>query len=266
MIIQKVFHTYKDDFPLLLPNQKRISFNGNALYKLMTNLILELSDLAAIIPFSYISRHTNDKIPPEHLTPFLTKFSSFVNASGKDQLYNIPTIWFVGHFKDYESAAEVKKRIDIKNVKYFDKKNEYDSFEQINETYWEEKNDAELFIKFLHQTTMIGIDLLKTADYKQKLGGLGRLEYMQYTSMEDAKSDFKEMELYLRKSSPYYIEHISADGSEYKEFWVNFTKWKSSKAGTGSWPHFLFNICGLPYPSRLPPLKINTDELFTGWW
>ena len=232
----------------------------------MTNLILELSDLAAIIPFSYISRHTNDKIPPVRLAPFLTKFSSFVNALEKDQTYKIPTIWFVGHFKDYESAAEAQKRIDAKNVKYFNKSKKYNSFEEINDSYWDDKRDAEPFIKFLHQATMIGIDLLKTADYKEKLKALGRLEYMQYTTIEDAKSDFKEMKRYLRKSSPYYIKNITADTSEHKKFCVNFTKWKSSKAGTGSWPHFLFNICGLPYPFRHQPLRIKTEELFADWW
>lgn len=270
MIIQKIFHTYKENFPLALLKDRDniyLSFDGNALDDLMTNLILELSNLATLPPFAYISRHTPDKkVPPEDLAPFLARFQAFVSHHGKDRPYYIPTVWFVGHFKDYESVAEVKQKLDEKNVKCFESGKEYDSFAQFNQLYWYQKSDAELFVKFLHQATMIGIELLSTAGYKQKLNQLGRLEYMQYTNIEGVKSDITEMERYLRENSPYYKKHIAANASEHKEFWENFTKWKSTKDGTGSWPHFLFNICGISYPFRHPPLKIRTKELFEGWW
>jgi hypothetical protein len=263
MIIQKVFHTYKDDFPLLLPSQNRMSFNGNALYKLMTNLTLELSDLAAIVPFSYISRHTGDKIPPEHLAPFLSKFSWFVDALGKDQTFKIPTIWFVGHFKDYESAAEAQKRIDTKNIKYFDESNKFNSFEEINDSYWDDKRDAEPFIKFLHQTTMIGIDLLSVPDVKRKLEQLKGLEWMQYASEEAMKPELKEMERYLDEKSPYYNKEIGSDVNKHAGFWKNFTKIKvtsqpDGRVGLGSWPHFLFNTCGVFSSVNNLPLKVET--------
>ena len=268
MIIHQLFHTYKDDFPLMLQKKNGVNlpFNGGDLYNLMACLIFELSDLAATLPLSYISRHTGDKTPPEHLSPFLNKFSSFVNGLGKDQPYNIPTIWFVGHFRDRQTATEFQRKIDAKNIKYFDEINEYNSLEDINQSYWENKSDAQPFIEFIHHTTMIGIDLLRTADYKEKLRALGRLEYMQYANIETVKSDFKEMENYLRKSSPYYVKNIAADISEYKKFWINFTKWKGTETAFGSWPHFLFNICGLPYPFKQRPLRINPEEVFTGWW
>ncbi|MCG2779186.1 MAG: hypothetical protein L6406_26220 [Desulfobacterales bacterium] len=233
-------------------SKSRLPFNGDTLDDLMTGLILGLSDIARLLPLTYITRHTNDKIPPQHLAPFLTKFHEFVDYFGKNQPYNIPTVWFVGHFQDYDSIKKVRQKLDQKNLKYFEGGEEYDSFEQIGKNYCEEREDAKLFVKFLHQVTMIGIDLLLTADYKQKLKQLGRLEYMRYPDtknvMEEVKSDLKDMERYLRQNSQYYREHIVADESEYKQFWVNFTKRKSSEAGTGSWPHFLFNICGVVYP------------------
>ncbi len=71
MMIQKIFQTYRDDYPLQLTSKNRISFNGDTLYELMTGLILELSDLATAMPYFYISRHGNDKIPQESLAPFL---------------------------------------------------------------------------------------------------------------------------------------------------------------------------------------------------
>ena len=274
MIIQKIFHTYKENFPLTLLKDRDniyLSFNGNALDSLMTGLILELSDLATLPPFAYISRHTPDKkVPPEDLASFLARFQAFVNHHGKDRPYYIPTAWLVGHFQDYDLIAEVRQKLDQKNVKYFESGEEYDSLAQFNQSYWDEKSDAEPFVKFLHQATMIGIDLLSTADYKQKLNQLGRLEYMRYPDtenvMEEVKSDMKEMEHYLRENSPYYKTHLIPNVSEYKEFWENFTKWKTSEVGAGSWPHFLFNICGVQYPPTHPPLRVRPEELFEDWW
>jgi len=267
MIIQRKFHTYKDDFPLM--SEGRLPFNGDTLDDLMTGLILELSDLATLSPLTYITRHTNDEIPQERLAPFLTKFHEFVDYFGKNQPYNIATVWFVGHFEDYDSIKKIRQKLDQKNLKYFEDGEEHNSFEQFNQNYWDQREDAELFVKFLHQATMTGIDLLSTPDYKQKLKQLGRLEYMRYPDtknvMEEVKSDLKDMERYLRQNSQYYREHIVSDESEYKQFWVDFTKRKSSEAGTGSWPHFLFNICGVVYPKIHPPLKIATQELFRGW-
>jgi len=269
MIIQKIFHTYKEDFPLIkiFPQENRIlfpvNFDPDNLFK---NLILELSEFSNLPKYCYITRHTNDKIPDKFLTFFKERFSEFVNDEGEDSRFGIPTVWFVGHFQDYDSITEVRQKLDQKNLKYFDDGEEYNSFEQFNQAYWENSPDAEPFVKFLHQATMIGIDLLSAADYKQKLNQLGRLEYMRYTNIEDVKSDITEMEHYLRENSPYYKTHLIPNASEYKEFWENFTKWKTSEAGTGSWPHFLFNICGVQYPPTHPPLRVRPEELFEDWW
>jgi hypothetical protein len=233
---------------------------------LMTRLILELSDLTTLPCLTYITRHTDDKIPPEHLTPFLVKCHDVVDTLGKDQPYNIPTVWFVGHFENYDEITRIRQKLDQRNVKYFETGGEYASFQQINQIYWDKKGDAALFVKFLHQVTMIGIDLLSTGEYKQTIEQLGRLEYMQYSDIENMRSDLKEMEQYLREKSSFYRGHIVHDPIAYREFWENFTKWKKSEAVLTSWPHFLFNICGISHPVSHLPLEIRTEELFEGWW
>lgn len=226
------------------------SYSADILDDLMTGLILELSDLSTLLPYGYISRHTHGKTPLDHLAPFLARFHEFVDHFGKDETYTLPTVWLVGHFQNQESITRVRQKLEEKSVKYFDDGEEYDSYDQFNQSYWDEKSDAERFVKFIHQTTLIGIDLLRTVDYKQKLDQLGRLQWMRYTAPEDVKSDLKEMERYLWASSPFYRDHIADNPSEYKEFWQNFTKIKATPQPNGqellgSWPHFLFNICGI---------------------
>lgn len=259
MIIQRIFHTYRDDFPLLSDGRLPVSYDASALDALFISLILELSDLTSFPRFTYITRHTKDKIPPKHLDPFLTKFQDFVDCLGKTQSYNIPTVWFVGYFEDQDIVTEFRRKIDEKNIKYFEEGGEYGSFEEINDSYWNNKRDAQLFPKFLNQVTMIGIDLLSASGFKQKLKQLERLEFLQYSSIADMESDLKEMELYFNENSPYYRKRVNTKLANHKEFWGNFTKVKITETRDGgqmlgSWPHFLFNICGVLSQARNLPI------------
>lgn len=263
MIIQKVFHTYKEDFPLLSKGRIAFGFDANALDTLFASLIMDLSELTSLTQYTYITRHTNDKIPIEHLKPFLTKFRNFVSYLGLKESYGIPTVWFVGHFESQDQIKNIRERLDKIGVRYFETGSELNSFEEINDTYWKKKSDAEVFIEFLHQVTMIGIDLLSGTDFKQKLEQLKRLEWMQYASEEAMEPDLKEMERYLNEKSPYYIKEIAVDVNKRAGFWKNFTKIKvtpqsGGSVGLGSWPHFLFNICGVNSSVNNLPLQVET--------
>ena len=246
MIIKTVFHTYRDSFPLIGNGRLPPPLNKDNLVDQMTSLILDLSDLISSSYFAFMARHTNDTIPKEHLDPFLTKYSNFVDSHGQDKKYNIPAVWLVGHFKTWEEATGARLGLGKKGVKYFEDSDEYDSFESIYHKYWDNKIDAHLFPKFLHQVTMIGIDLLKTYGFKQKLTKLKRLEWLQYENNVNMNSDLMEMKIYLKENSQYYQGHIFNETSEYEKFWKNFVKIKGDRRiGLGSWPHFLFNICGV---------------------
>jgi hypothetical protein len=244
MIMQRIFHTYKEDFPLLSNCRLPSVFKVCALDNLLTSLIIELSDLTSLPRYSYIARHTNDKIPEHHLGAFLRKFQDFVDYLGRDQPYNIPTVWFVGYFEAEEPIDEVRRRLDQKGIKYFEDGGDYDSFEAINQCYWDSRKDAQVFPKFLNQVTMIGIDLLSVPMSIRKLKKLECLEWLQYKNKESMKCDLKELRQYLNEKSPFYREHIEKEESQCNEFWANFTKVKKTDKGIGSWPHFLFNICG----------------------
>ena len=222
----------------------------------MVNLILDLSDLTLLPHFTYITRHTNDKIPKDQLEPFLHKYSQFVENIGKDQPYNLPTVWFVGHFENYDMVSEIKDKIDAKNISYFESGGEYGSFEEINDSYWDYKRDAHLFPKFLHQVTMIGIDILSVPESIITLKQFECLEWLQYSSAERLQSDLYAMEQYLSDISEYYSNSIKAEENEYNEFWENFKKVKrkdldNGKTQLGSWPHFLFNICGVHFSPKI---------------
>ena len=220
MIIQRVFHVYKEDFPLLSNGRLAFGFDANALDDLFTGLILQLSDISLLPHFTYITRHTDDKIPQDRLRPFLLEYQDFVNQLGPNQPYDIPTVWFVGHFESQDLIANVHKKLGETDVKYFESGGEYNSFEEMNDTYWENKRDAQLFPEFLHQTTMIGIDLLSVPNFKEKLKQLGRLEWLQYGNLDAMESDLREMERYLDENSPYYKESLVPGPTN--EFWRNF--------------------------------------------
>ena len=208
-------------------------------------MILELSELTSLPIFAYIARHSNDKIPQKHLDPFLSKFHDFANHYGQNQQYNIPTVWFVGYFDKEDLIAELRRRLDEKNVKYFEESYKYDSFESIKQRYYDNPRDARLFLKFLYHVTKIGIELLSVLNNREKLKSLKPLEkQFGYQNVESMKNDLMELEQYLRQNSQYYQRHIYTEETELKKFWNNFQKIKAT-VRPYSWPHFLFNICGV---------------------
>lgn len=255
MIIQKVFHTYKEEFPILSNNRLPQPFTPQTLHKLVSQLILELADVVTLPRYAYITRHTDDSIPRENLEPFLNRSRDFVVQLGENQLYNIPTVWFVGFFEDKQVIADVKARLNQKKVRHFESGSEHRSFEEINDAYRDNREDANLFPKFLHQVTLIGIDLLSNPASLQSLRRLGCLEWLQYRNEERRQSDLSKMEEVLTANSQYYREVINPREAEHAEFWRNFTKVKRTKVEPGkvfigSWPHFLFNICGVSSSPR----------------
>lgn len=153
-------------------------------------------------------------------------------------------------------VSEIQERIDAKDINYFESGGEYGSFEEINDSYWDDKRDSQLFPKFLHQLTMIGIDILSVPESVIKLKQFECLEWLQHASAERMQSDLTEMERYLTQNSQYYRDFMKVEISEYNEFWENFKKVKKTDLGNGksqlgSWPHFLFNICGVRSSPRI---------------
>ncbi len=250
MIVKCVFHTYKDDFPIIVNDHYPSPYNLSLVDNMMTNQIIELSDFTKIGNYIYITRHTNDKIPNEEIVQFITKFSSFVNFYGNNPKCGLPTIWLVVHFESYDSIKEAKEKLLNKKILSYESITEIESFKDTNDSYWDDVKDAYLFPKFLHQVTMIGIDLLKDPNVINELKQLKSLEWLLYRNPANKISDLKRMRDLHQSNSQYYREEIFNKGSESIEFWQNFEKVKikdlgNNKMHLGSWPHFLFNICGV---------------------
>ena len=233
MIIQSTFHTYKEDSPIIINDQLPPSYNWTVVNSKMTNLILELSDLTNFAMYVYITRHTNDKIPKENITPFITKFSNFISHFGNKQQCSLPTIWFVGHFESYGSVQKARAKLNAKKITYFENTTEVESFESINDTYWDNIMDAHLFPKFLHQVTMIGIDLLRGSNIIQKLEQLKCLEWLLYKNPDNMISDLDRMREFLDNNSQFYREEVCNSENEAIDFWKNFEKVKMEDIGNG---------------------------------
>jgi hypothetical protein len=228
-----------------IPNE----FN-NICERLMVSLILDLSNLLPLVKYSYLSRHTKDTIPSQKLEPFLQRHQNLVQILGEQAPYNIPTVWFVGFFDSDSQIEDIEKKIETMPMQYYDETHEFQSFEELNQPYWEQKEDAQLFIIFLDQLTKIGINLLRNHSCLPRLKELNCLEWLLYQSNEKMEADLAEIKRLLSKNSEYYRENIENDQSQIDVFWSNFRKLKKqpNEDGTtrlGSWPHFLFNICGL---------------------
>lgn len=220
MIIKKVFHTYKEDFPFLRGNQ--VLFDRLNLDNLFKNLILELSELSTIPKYCYITRHTDDMMPT-----FWT-----------------PTVWFVIYSETYEIIESIRKKLEQNKIKYLEDDSEiYDSVDSIppDNNYTTTKDEAITFPKFLHQVTQIAIGLLKN-NSTNKLNELNELEWMQGNESE-LGSKIEELREHLINNSKYYLEKIKNTGEEV-EFWINFKKVYINQ-NVYSWPHFLFNLCGV---------------------
>lgn len=241
MIIRKAFHTYKDNFPILMLWDERVypSFPSPSISELMKNLIIELSEFSKTTRCCYITRHTDDVIPESHLKPFKERFTNFLASFDKNSKFGIPTVWFVIYSENKGSAGLIKKELKRKNIKYFDDKpSKYDSIECIPPGNYARTNDeARMFPKFLHHTTQISVDLLKIGNPESELQKFKSLEIMRGNGL-DLK--IKELEIYLETNSKYYREEIKKNKHEKQEFWTNFRRVYNGY----SWPHFLFNTCG----------------------
>jgi len=249
MIIQQIFKTYKDDFPLIATLKSRqiiapINYN---IVELKRKLILELADISHIPQYCYITRHDDDVMRDDILLPFLNKFSDFKNhcENNIDNLlaFRIPTVWYVAYANSELVVKDIEKKLFEKNIGYQKNKDAhiFDSLNSIipDKHYTTDQYEASNFPIFLHQVTQIGIDLLNRPESIKKLKKLKKLEEMQYTSADEKRNDLMELKKHLITNSKYYRENIDSQIELKQAFWINFQR----VYGRYSWPHFLFNIC-----------------------
>jgi len=192
----------------------------------MTNLILELADLTNPEFNTYITRHTNDKIPIVHLKPFLDRHDDFVEIVGVNESFNLPTVWFVGFFEREEQAAQIMSDLQLRRIKFLETGSEFESHTDINHSYWDSEKDAVLFPIFLYQVTRIGIDILSNPPDVSRLRDLRCLEWLQYENERKKRRDLSEMRDFLRAKSRFYRAEIESDEGKSRVFWESFTKIK----------------------------------------
>lgn len=225
MIIRHFFHTYKKEFPII-----RQFSNGEFEYliqydvpNLFKNLIFELSELTTLPNIYYMSRQGGDKPKDDTiLEPFKKSFVSYINKYPNSD-FGIPIVWLVVYSEKYESIDKIRNELDKNDIKYWENSIEYSSLSEIKDDYYyKSEEEAKMFPIFLHQTTQIGIDLLKS-DTTNKLNSL--------------KNKQKKLENHFKKNSLFYLNKISNDKNIKSKFWTNFQNNK--------WSHFLDNICGV---------------------
>lgn len=245
MIIHKTYHTYRVDYPLIIQHGNLIdhprSYNLDEIYRAS---IIELKQASLTAKYTYITRHGNDKIPEDILSDFKNKFPEIAQEESPDKILRIPTVWFTCYSESNNDILIIEKFLSEKDIKYFSEShNEYESLLQIpaDGNYTVSIYEAINFPKFLHQVTQIGLNLLENADKGKFLTGYNQLEYRR--SANDGELDRLESDLRQRliKESSYYMENIEANDNERQNFWINFQR----VHGQFSWPHFLFNICGI---------------------
>ena len=249
MIIHQAFFTYKNDFPLLLRDNQRVAipepYDLNNIFK---NLILELSKISLFTKFTYITRHTNDNIPEEILSGFKNKFPHIVDLQRKGNILGIPTVWFTCYAEKEEEVYSILTSLNKKGIKYFTNgPTQYNSLEQIppDQNYTTSALEAKTFPKFLHQVSQIGIDLLKDHESVDFLAAYKPLEWRQHPDKTHLANLQNELEVELSQKSSFYCEKIKKDTLEKAEFCQNFQKAYIKDGAIFSWPHFLFNICGI---------------------
>jgi len=246
MIVQQTYHTYKNDFPLILTAGDKVKIpNGYDLDQIFRIQILDLSDLSTAARFTYIARHTNDKIPDGILEEFKARFPGIAYAVHNGWSLGIPTIWFTCYFCNEVEITPMINRLTQKGIKHYQENpNYYTSLSSIppDNCYTVCQDEARAFPKFLHHVTQIGLDLLRSSERGVFLRQYKPLEYWQPSNAAQFESMFNMLKSELRARSSYYREHIEAIASEFDEFCCNFGR---VNFGTYSWPHFLFNICGV---------------------
>lgn len=242
MIIKEIVHTYKESFPVIRTvGPKVYSPPRYDLHSLWDSLIIELSEISKIPKYFYVARHTDDRIPHLILTRFKNMFPEFVESSGKDSRFGVPTVWLVIYVEDEDSINKIKTVLHKRDIKYFEGVFvKYESIKKIppDNKYTTTGNEAEEFPKFLHQITRIAIDLINIPHSKNRLKELKCLEGMIGNGIA---SKIGELEDYLENSSQYYRNYVAADEREKSSFWMNFRR----AYGIYSWSHFLFNAVGI---------------------
>jgi len=249
MFIRQILHTYKKNFPpikLSLNRKGKKCFHPSdeiLIWNLSTDLILELSQFSTLPKYCYITRHDNDIIPnenlKEHLKCWERNLEEVIDTTGKHYLLGISTVWFVAYSESTELIELIKEKIVQKDIKIFmDNPEVYNSIEEIppDNQYTKTKDEAKMFPEFLHQITQIGIDLLRIPNSINELRQFKSLEWCPGSNIE-----INNLKSFLVKKSKYYEDVIEINNTVRNQFWANF---QIIRYGY-SWPHFLFNICGI---------------------
>ena len=249
MILQQVFKTYKDDFPLiaLLDTNQMVCPPSYDIVELKRKLILELAEISHMPLYCYITRHDDDEMRDDTLSLFLKKFSNFKNYCENNltnlSAFRIPTVWYVAYINSKSEVKLIEEKLFDKNIGYQKDEDPHisDSIDSIkpDNNYTTDQYEASNFPIFLHQVTQIGIDLLKHPESIRKLKELRNLEGMIYTNTDDLEDDLFVLRKHLIANSKYYKNNIENDNVATEAFWFNFQR----VYGQYSWPHFLFNIC-----------------------
>jgi hypothetical protein len=243
MITQQTYHAYKNDFPLILTASDKVKIpNGYDLEQIFRIHILDLGDLSTAARFTYIARHTNDKIPDGILEEFKARFPGIASAVHNGWSLGIPTIWFTCYFCNEVEITPMIDRLTQKGIKHYQENpNHYASLSSIppDSCYTVNQDEAGAFPKFLHQVTQIGLDLLRSSERAVFLRQYKPLEYWQSSKSAQLESMFNMLKIELRARSSYYREHIEAIASEFDEFCSHFGRVNVRNGRIYSWPHFL---------------------------
>ena len=244
MLIKKRFHIFKDNASLIVRSGEAIYPSENYLNPIFDTLILDISKVSLAPVYSYITRHTDDHIDDAILRPFREKFPPKFFS---DKNLGLPTVWLTVYCKDQSLISKIKWFIEQHSLRSIDGEyTEYKSSEEIlsDNTYTKGIVEAINFPIFLHQITQIAIDLIKVPN--SRLQELRSLEWMMEGDLEP---DIRELELYFKNNSPYYLKYIVRDSSIKSQFWKNFRiKHRVNIRGRNylcSWAHFLFNTIGI---------------------
>jgi len=206
--------------------------------------IIGLKEISLVAQYTYITRHGNDKVPDEILPYFKENFPDIAKKESHDKVLRIPTVWLVCYTDNMDNLGVIENFLAEKDYKYFsDEHIEYESLCKIpfDGRYTTSAYEAATFPKYLEQITQIGLNLLENSDHGRSLDDFIKLELRKFAN----KTEPDQLELDLRqkliKNSLYYFESIEKNDNERQEFWINFKRVYDRY----SWPHFLFNICGI---------------------
>lgn len=181
MIIQKTYHTYRTDYPLMCQDGNLSyypkSYNLDEIYR---TSIIGLKQFSLIAKHTYITRHQRDKLPDQILPYFKDKFPEIAKEESHDKILRIPTVWFVCYAESYENIRAIEQFLSENDYKYFsDSHIEYESLLHIplDGHYTTSTYEAITFPKFLHQITQIGLNLLENSDHGRFLHSFIKLNF-----------------------------------------------------------------------------------------